>query len=253
MRLRQDRSAKVMGDGQLPITHYLHQDCLTASMSSSILTSSPTRKPPASSGAFQVRSKSLRSSSVCAVQEATSVPNGVLPPPSYSASNVTGRVTPRIVRSPITRNWLSPLGVTDVDAKVIVGFSPVPKKSLVRRWPSRCASLVSMLSALISTETRPSVRLSPSVSIVPESSVNRPRTLVNMCRTVNDAPEWLGSIIQTVLPAVLEPAEVAACVALMPRLLNRKSTIYQSHRHIDARTGPQYWRRGTLYRKLLTF
>src|SRR5215212_10887013 len=110
-----------------------------------------------------------------------------------------------------------------------------------------------MVSALISTETRPSVRLSPSVSIVPESSVNRPRTLVNMCRTVNDAPEWLGSIIQTVLPVVLEPAEVAASVALIPRLLSRKSTIYQSHRHIDARTGPQYWRRGILYRKLLTF
>src|SRR5829696_3598463 len=133
-------------------------------------------------------------------------------------------------------NSLSPLGVTDVDENVIVGFSPVPKKSLVRRWASRCASLVSMLSALISTETRPSVRLSPSVSMVPDSSVNRPRTLVNMCRTVNDAPEWLGSIVQTVLAAVSEPTVVAACVELIPHLLNRGSNSleYQPRWHLHA-------------------
>jgi hypothetical protein len=103
-------------------------------------------------------------------------------------------------------NWLSLLGVTDVEVNVIEGFSPVPKKSLVRRWVSRCASLVSIVSALISTETRPLVKLSPSVSIVPDSSVKRPRTLVNMCRTVNDAPEWLGSIVQTVVTPLSVPA-----------------------------------------------
>src|SRR5918998_3199579 len=119
-------------------------------------------------------------------------------------------------------NWLSLLGVTDVDLKVIVGFSPVPKKSLVRRWASRCASLVSMVSALISTETRPSVKLLPSVSIVPDSSVKRPRTLVNMWRTVNEAPEWLGSIIQTVLVVV---SAVVACIMLIPHLLNYGSPV----------------------------
>src|SRR5918993_1437855 len=145
-------------------------------------------------------------------------------------------------------NSLSPLGVTDVDVKVIDGFSPVPKKSLVRRWASRCVSLVSMLSALISTETRPSVKLSPSVSIVPDSSVKRPRTLVNMCRTVNEAPEWLGSIIQTVLPAVSAPAPVAACVVLIPLLLDRESNVYRSCKHFQAQTGPQFLRGATLYR-----
>src|ERR671910_206192 len=150
-------------------------------------------------------------------------------------------------------NSLSPLGVTDVDLNVIVGFSPVPKKSLVRRWASRCASLVSMLSALISTDTRPSARLSPSVSMVPERSVNRPRTLVNMCRTVNDAPEWLGSIIQTVLAAVPDPVAVADCVVLIPLLLKCESNSYQPCWNFHARTGPQFWRRGTLYRKELTF
>src|ERR687893_268294 len=88
-------------------------------------------------------------------------------------------------------NWLLPLGVTDVDVNVIEGFSPVPKKSLVRRWASRCVSLVSMLSALISTETRPLIKLSPSVSIVPDgerrarmagvNGPNRPRGGVRAC------------------------------------------------------------------------
>src|SRR5215212_6678799 len=150
-------------------------------------------------------------------------------------------------------NSLSPLGVTDVEVNVIFGFSPVPKKSLVRRWASRCASFVSMVSALISTETRPLVKLLPSVSIVPDSSEKRPRTLVNMCRTVNDAPEWLGSIVQVVLAAVSDPAPVAACVVLIPHLLNRASTYNQSWRHFPTRTGPQYLRRGTLYRERLTF
>src|SRR5215212_951704 len=117
-------------------------------------------------------------------------------------------------------NWLSLLGVTEVDLNVIFGFSPVPKKSLVRRCPSRCASLVSMLSALISTETWPSVKLLPWVSIVPDSSVNRPRTLVNICRTVNDAPEWLGSIVHTVLAPVSAPGLVDVWVALISCLLN---------------------------------
>src|SRR4051812_36364039 len=150
-------------------------------------------------------------------------------------------------------NWLSLLGVTDVDLNVIVGFSPVPKKSLVRRWPSRCVSLVSMLSALISTETRPSVKLLPSVSIVPDSSVNRPRTLVNMCRTVNDAPEWLGSIVQTVLVPVSVPALVSVSVVLISCLLNCGSHTRQLCWDHPAKPGPRSRWRGTLYRKLLTF
>src|SRR5215213_2348429 len=150
-------------------------------------------------------------------------------------------------------NSLSPFGVTDVDVNVIFGFSPVPKKSFVRRWASRCASLVSMVSALLSTETRPSVKLSPSVSIVPDSSVKRPRTLVNICRTVNDAPEWLGSIVQTVLVVVSALASVVACVVLIPHLLNCGSSTYQPCWHLHTRTGPQTPAGGTLYRKQLTF
>src|SRR5215203_1887440 len=150
-------------------------------------------------------------------------------------------------------NWLALRGVTDVERNVIFGFSPVPKKSLVRRWASRCASLVSMVSALISTDTRPSMKLSPSVSIVPESSVKRPRTLVNMCRTVNEAPEWLGSIVHTILVVVSALAAVVACVVLIPHLLNCGSSTYQPCWHPHTRTGPQLLRRGTLYRKKLTF
>jgi hypothetical protein len=55
------------------------------------------------------------------------------------------------------------------------------------------------------------------------------------------------------LAAVSAPAPVAACVVLIARLLNRESNIYQSCKHFHAQTGPQFLRRGTLYRKLLTF
>jgi hypothetical protein len=43
---------------------------------------------------------------------------------------------------------------------------------------------------------------------------------VNMCRTVNDAPEWLASIVQAVLVPVSVPAFVKVSVPLIPRLLN---------------------------------
>src|SRR5215203_834555 len=137
-------------------------------------------------------------------------------------------------------NWLSLLGVTDVDLKVIEGFSPVPKKSLVRRWPSRWASLVSMLSALISTETRPSVKLSPSVSIVPDRSVKRPRTLVNMCLTVNDAPEWLGSIVHTVLTPVSVPTPVNVSEALIFCLLDSGPDTRQLYWGHPVKPGPLF-------------
>ena len=71
--------------------------------------------------------------------------------PLYSRSNVNGRVTPLIVRSPVTRNVVSSTGSTLVDSKMISGYSSMAKKSLVRRWASRSALRVSMLATLIVT------------------------------------------------------------------------------------------------------
>src|SRR5215217_7750978 len=110
-----------------------------------------------------------------------------------------------------------------------------------------------MLSALNSTETRPSVKLSPSVSIVPDRSVKRPRTLVHMCRTVNDAPEWLGSIVQSVLVAVSVPAVVNDSAALIASLLNRGRYTRPLAWGLPTKNRATIEWRGTLYRKLLTF
>src|SRR2546429_8648638 len=80
------------------------QDCLWASTASSILMMSPTSKPPVSRATFQVRPKSLRLICVLASKPTVSgAPGmGIFPRPVSSVSSTTSRVTPRIVRSPIT-------------------------------------------------------------------------------------------------------------------------------------------------------
>src|SRR5579883_1207037 len=93
--------------------------CLTASISSEILTLSPTRKPPAARATFQFRPKSLRLMLVWALNPATSLPNGVLPRPVISVSRTTSRVMPLMVRSPITRNLSLPARSTRVLLKVM--------------------------------------------------------------------------------------------------------------------------------------
>ncbi len=63
----------------------------------------------------------------------------------------TGLVVPLIVRSPVTRRVSSSTGVTSVETKVISGLFSMSRKSLLRRWPSRCSLRVLMLSVLIVT------------------------------------------------------------------------------------------------------
>src|SRR6266699_4796947 len=84
--------------------------------SSVMVTSSPTRMPPVSSVAFQVKPKSLRLIFVVA-----EVAIRVLPQGSFvggvgpSTANVTLRVTPRMVRSPSTFNSPSPTTLMSLD------------------------------------------------------------------------------------------------------------------------------------------
>src|SRR6266478_3136752 len=70
-----------------------------------MVTASPTSRPPASRAAFQVRPKSFRLIRVVAESPIRVFPHGSfcagLGP---STSKTTFRVTPRIVRSPLTRN-----------------------------------------------------------------------------------------------------------------------------------------------------
>src|SRR6266853_3874483 len=86
------------------------------STSSVMVTSSPTRMPPVSSAAFQVRPKSLRLILVVA-----EVAIRVLPQGSFvggvgpSTAKVTLRVTPRMVRSPSTFNSPSPRTLMSLD------------------------------------------------------------------------------------------------------------------------------------------
>src|SRR5436309_14570734 len=78
---------------------------LSISTSSASLTSSPTRKPPVSSATFQVRPQSLRVMLVCALKPAWTPPIGSFACPEYTTSSVTGRVTFRMVRSPVILYW----------------------------------------------------------------------------------------------------------------------------------------------------
>src|SRR5581483_11966881 len=90
------------------------QACLIPCTSNEILTSSPTRTPPASSATFQVSPNSLRLILVVAVAPMRRLPQGSrvsgVGPSTFS---FTSRVTPRIVRSPVT-SCSSPPGFTDL-------------------------------------------------------------------------------------------------------------------------------------------
>jgi len=89
--------------------------------STSSRTSLASRNPPVSSGAFQVRSQSSRLTLVAAEKPDFRLPHGSVPTPRNSRSKVTGRVTPRIVRSPSIFQTPSSAGRIAVLRKVIVG------------------------------------------------------------------------------------------------------------------------------------
>ncbi|CAM5678106.1 hypothetical protein SGRIM128S_07406 [Streptomyces griseomycini] len=77
--------------------------CLIAEMSKVSLILSETRKPPVSSAAFQVRPQSERRISALPSKPTRSLPKGSFAAPLNSRSMVTGRVVPRMVRSPVMR------------------------------------------------------------------------------------------------------------------------------------------------------
>src|SRR5439155_3916325 len=74
---------------------------LTTSTSRASLTSSPMRRPPASSATFHVSPQSLRLMAVLALKPACTPPIGSFACPEYTTSSVTGRFTSRMVRSPV--------------------------------------------------------------------------------------------------------------------------------------------------------
>jgi hypothetical protein len=118
-----------------------------ADTSSSRVTFSLTRTPPASRAAFQLTPQSLRLTAVAPSNPIRSFPKGSVAAPVSSKSTVTGLVTPLIVRSPVTAKRPSPAGWTEVETNVISGCCSMSKKSLLRRWASRSALRVSMLAA----------------------------------------------------------------------------------------------------------
>src|SRR5690606_17901198 len=91
-----------------------------AEISREMRTLSPTRTPPVSSAAFQVRPNSLRESSVLAEKPTRGLPNGSVAAPLYSTSRAAGLVTPLMVRSPCTVNS-GPVPSTRRPTKVHVG------------------------------------------------------------------------------------------------------------------------------------
>src|SRR3954454_1928321 len=74
-------------------------------------------------------------------------PNGSVAAPSNSNGMVTLLVTPLMVRSPVSSTLLGPVWWMPVEANVISGYSSMARKSLLRRWASRCSLRVSMLAA----------------------------------------------------------------------------------------------------------
>src|ERR1700745_4118246 len=127
----------------------------TNSTSRVMVTSSPTRMPPVSSAAFQLRPKSFRLILVVA-----EIAIRVLPQGSFiggvgpSTANVTLRVTPRTVRSPSTFNSPSPTTLISLDLKDKVGNFSRWKKSGLLRCASRWGSRVSMEAPSTDASTR---------------------------------------------------------------------------------------------------
>jgi hypothetical protein len=157
------------------------QDSLrVAAMSNSRVTFSLTRTPPASRGAFQLTPQSLRLMETEPSKPARTLPEWSLTAPVKVNGTVTGLLTPRMVRSPVRSKVSSLVSFTLVDLKVMTGYSSIARKSLLRRWPSRCSWPVSMLAALISMSTLDLAGSAPSIENVPSKSVNLPWTFVTI-------------------------------------------------------------------------
>ena len=155
----------------------------------------PTSMPPVSTAMFHVRSQFSRSTVVLASANNVGLSMTPGPQPRNSPFRVIGFVTSRTVRSPSSSKSLPPVNRTLVLLNVIFGNLSTSKKSLLRRWLSRISDPDWTLSVPISTSTLESSGVSPT-SIVPATSVKRPRTFVSMCRATNSAVVCSGSISQ---------------------------------------------------------
>ena len=115
------------------------------------LTSSPMRKPPASSAVFQLNPKSLRLRVTSVSKPILSRPQWIFPRAEVGHRQRQPFVTPCIVRSP-TMSYVSAFRfVMRLLLNVMVLNFSTAKKSSDRRCLSRSASLVSMLAARIVT------------------------------------------------------------------------------------------------------
>ena len=113
----------------------------TASTCRVSVTRSATAKAPLASGAFHVMPQSERSIAPVAAMPTRVLPSGPSPTPSISASSSTGRVTPRIVRSPVTRRRPSSTCSTDVLLNVSSGCLRGVEEVLAVQVPRQCGLL----------------------------------------------------------------------------------------------------------------
>lgn len=82
-----------------------------------------------------------------------------------------------------------------METNVITGWVSTLKKSLERRWSSRCLVPVSTEASWM-VALAVDARASSATTAVPSKSRKTPRTLLIRCRTVKEISEWAGSIAQ---------------------------------------------------------
>ena len=94
----------------------------------------------------------------------------------------------------------SPSCLTVVEANVISLFTSTSKKSAPRRCASRSGDPVFTEASWTATEAVEPLGLAASITIVPATSSNEPRTLVTIAwRATKPTRVWLGSMVQVPL------------------------------------------------------
>src|SRR5260370_8340026 len=128
---------------------------------------SPTRNPPVSSAAFQLRPKSLRLILVVAEAPILAFPQGsFVSADGISTLRTTSLVTPWIVRLPSNRSS-SPCIVISLLLTLIVGSFSTSRKSALFSCVSRAASRVLIVLPSITTSTLDEVGFSGSYTTLP--------------------------------------------------------------------------------------
>lgn len=152
------------------------------------LTSSETITPPVSSAVFQFNPKSFLLIFPSKENPALVCPHGSTLIPPKSTSNLTGFVTPFMVRFPVISSFKESV------SKVITGLASALKKSADFRCVSRSVLLVLMEAVSIVARTFAFLKVSSSLSISTLKSLNSPLTLeIIMCLTLKVISLWVGS------------------------------------------------------------